>query len=451
MSIKLKIALYNTFLISLVVLLLLFFMNSISAWVVEYSTTNQLKFIIEQNAEELEWDDGELDVEDVNFYENHISTLIYSHDGYLLMGSLPFLQDITAPLWDREVTTVTIREETYLLYDYLVTSRKHDDVFLRGVVSVSEVTDTVHSLFFLTLCALPCIILFAGWGSYSISKSSMKPLEKIMETASDITHGDDLSRRISLGEGNDEIFLLSQTFDTMFSRLEQAFLAEKQFTSDVSHELRTPISVILAECEYQLESDSLPLNERESLLLIQRQGKKMQTMITALLNFIRLDNGVHKPLFEEVDISELIVFLWEEHSSLLEKPERLEVSVPPSCFCWVDYGMMMRVISNLIDNGFKYGTEESSVTVTLCEEENQVKIQVTDNGIGIASENLSKIFHRFYQIEEARTGDSDHSMGLGLSMVEQLVHCHHGTITVESQLKKGSTFTVTLPKKQDDS
>lgn len=446
MSIKLKIAFYNTFLMGFIVLLLLFFMNTISTWVVDYSSKNQLIFMVQQNAEELEWDDGELELDDVHFFQNHVTTLIYSSEGYLLAGQMPSHTEILEPLRHEEITKITQEGIQYFLYDYLVPSRKYEDIYIRGVISASEVSDSVNSVFLLTLFCLPLFIFFSWLGSFMISKKSMKPLEKIVETAADISHGDDLSRRISLGKGKDELHHLSDTFDTMFSRLEEAFLAEKQFTSDVSHELRTPTAVILAECELCLENEALDQEQRDSLLLIQRQGKKMQTLISVLLNFIRLDNGIQKLQMEEVDLSELIAIVCEEQESLLTSTQTLRTNLPHKILAEVDNGMMIRVLSNLIENGLKYGKEQGFVEISLTEEENTVCITVKDDGIGIAPEHLDKIFHRFYQVESARTRDSSHSLGLGLSMVEQIIRCHHGEITATSTLGEGSTFVITLPK-----
>lgn len=446
MSIKSKIALYNTFLMCVLVGLVLVFMSSMSNTVVESSSKNQLKYIVHENAEEVEWDGGKLDVEDINFYENHVTTLIYSSNGVLLEGGTSYLEEFEEkPLTHEQVSSLLIGGVTYFIYDFFVESRKHEGVFVRGIISVTEVSETVQSLFSITLLVLPFFILCAGFGSYAISKKWMRPLEKMIDTATEISHGDDLSQRIDLGTGKDELHHLSETFDTMFFRLEQAFLAEKQFTSDVSHELRTPTAVILAECEYLLNNRGTEEEQEEGLILIQRQGKKMQLIIATLLHFVRMDNGVLKPKLEAVDMSELVTLVCEEQESVLELGKTLETQVPEGIVCRVDYGMMIRVLSNLVDNGFKYGKEGGYVKVSLEEEEKNVTLTVEDNGIGISPEDKEKIFHRFYKVEGARTAREGESMGLGLAMVEQIVKSHGGTITLESVLGEGSRFVVHIP------
>lgn len=445
MSLKGKIALLNTVLMSIVVIFLLFFMISISDSVIDTSSRNQLKYILEENAEEIEWDDGELELDDVDFYVNHVSTLIYSDDGFFLEGNIQNREFFDQfPLTNTYFTTVNLDGVEYLLYDLLVESRKHDNVYLRGIVSVTEMSETVSLLFHLTLVSLPFFILFAGFGSYLVTKRSMKPLEKIVETAQEISHGDDLSLRIELGKGKDEIHQLAETFDIMFSQLEQAFLTEKQFSSDVSHELRTPTAVILAECECNLSEKASPEEQREALEIIQKQAFKMQNLISALLNFVRLDNGVCKLEKEELDFCELISLVCEEQETLLSENQEIFVDIPSSVYYSMDYGLMIRVLSNLIVNGFQYGKEKSWVKVSLSETEENILVTVEDNGIGIAEEDFERIFHRFYQVDTARS--SKNNMGLGLSMVAQIVKLHHGTISVSSELGVGSCFSLLFPK-----
>ncbi len=447
MSMKLKIALYNTFLVSLVMILVLVFMMSMSSSVIFSGTKTQLKFLLHDNVEELYWRRGELMLDDVELYENHITTLVYTHDGYHIAGYISNIEEFSKiPLTHGEVTTLEIAGTEYLIYDFYVDGQENDAVFLRGIASVLEVSATVETLFFITVLTLPLFILFAGMGSYAIAYRSMKPLELIIETAQDISHGDDLSRRIDLGAGKDEIHELGDTFDIMFSKLEEAFIAEKRFSSDVSHELRTPTAVILAECECTLQGEVSHGEQREALLSIQRQGKKMQQLITALLNLIRLDNGVHKANFVEVDVSELVELVCEEQESLLEGDCTLEMDIPQGILATVDYGMLIRVLSNLIDNGFKYGKEGGYVKVSLEEIGSSVRIMVKDNGIGIPKEHLGMIFRRLYQVDSARNQEKSQSMGLGLAMVEQIVKLHGGSIAVDSVVDVGSCFTLILLK-----
>lgn len=449
MTIKLKIALYNTFLVSIIVGCVLVFMMSISGTVIESNTKNQLLSVVHDNVDELEWKNGNIDTDDIDFYENHVTTLIYSDDGYLLYGYISNIENFNTPLLHGELTSINVNGVDYLLYDYLVSDRKSDSVYIRGIASVAEMSDMVENLFFATLISMPLFIIFTGLGSYFIAKKSLKPLVKIINTAQDISHGDDLSKRLNIS-GKDEIHQLSTTFDQMFAKLETAFISEKQFSSDVSHELRTPTAVILAECECNLLDSSTPQDKKEALQTIQRQAKKMQQIITALLNLIRLDNGVQKIAKENVDLSELISVVCEEHNIIISEKQQLLTQLPHQLFANVDYSLIIRVVSNLIENGFNYNKQDvdhtSQVTLSLTENQENIIITVTDNGIGIPPEHIDKIFRRFYQVDQSRTDRTTQSMGLGLSMVQQIIHLHNGTITVDSTVNIGTTFIITLPK-----
>lgn len=447
---KTKITVLNSLLMTLISCFILGFMMYISQFVTATSGERQLKYIVHDNAEEVEWEKGKLDLDDLDLFENHISTLVYSDDGVLLGG---FASDHALftiyPLINREVTSVNLDGVQYLLYDFLVEDSKNGNIFLRGIVSVSEISETITLLFNITFISLPIFILLSALGSYYITKKSIKPLEKIIETAEDITKGEDLSQRINLNQGKDEIHKLAQTFDTMFSKLEQAFISEKQFSSDVSHELRTPTSVILAECESQLEENFSLEEKQESFQSIYRQGKKMQQLISTLLNLVRLDNGVQKINYEKVDLSELITIILEEQESLLLQNKKLFSEIEKNVFCDCDYTLMIRVISNLIDNGMKYGKDDGFVKVSLTENQDTVQITVEDDGIGIGAEDLDHIFKRFYRVDAARSENQSDSMGVGLSMVEQIIKLHHGNITVDSAVGKGTSFHLVLPKDRE--
>lgn len=448
MTIKLKIALYNIILVSVIVLLMLFFMSTMSDSIIEQNVKNQLLFLIEENADEVEYDDGKLELDDLTFYLDHITTLVYSETGYYMAGQIEQIDIFsTYPLKDQEFTKVTVDGEDFILYDFFVDHRKHEGVYLRGIASVAEISAPIERLFLVTMIFLPLFILLSGAGSYYIGRKAMEPMEKIMGIAEEISHGDDLSSRINLGQGKDEVSQLAQTFDEMFSQLEQAFLAEKQFSSDVSHELRTPIAVILAECELHLTSTSSETEQREALEVIQRQGFKMQKLISTLLHLIRIDNGVEKMQGVEIDFSELVEIVCEEQESLLQQGKELRTEIQRGIFLELDDSMMIRVLSNLIDNGFKYGKEDGFVKVSLREQGAAVILTVEDDGIGLIQEDLDKIFHRFYQVAKSRTVENG-SMGLGLSMVEQMVKLQGGTIQVESELGVGSRFILNFKKNE---
>ena len=169
----------------------------------------------------------------------------------------------------------------------------------------------------------------------------------------------------------------------------------------------------------------------------------MSTLVKSLLEITRLDQGTQKVNLEYADLSDLVHVVCEEQAIVAQKGIRLQTDIQPELYAEIDVFLISRMLQNLIDNAFKFGKENGFVRVTLHRSGAGARLTVEDNGIGISEEDRSRIFQRFYQAGDThRTG----GMGLGLSMVRQIVQLHGGTITVSSTEGKGTVFTVTLPE-----
>ena len=280
---------------------------------------------------------------------------------------------------------------------------------------------------------------------------------------------------VEIEGGKDEIHRLAVTFNSMFDRLEKSFNTERQFTSDASHELRTPVSVIKAHCEYALKYAQTPEELRESLQVIERQADRATDLLTQLLFFTRLHQSDHPVRLEKTNLSDLVEFICEDLTILLASGKSMETDIEPGIFVLADKSLMTRLISNLIDNDYKYSGDDALVKVSLhmssaagegaetggilqssvgtsespasslSSEKQYVRLSVEDNGIGISPENIEKIWARFYQEDPSRTETASSSFGLGLSMVKEIADIHGGKLEVESVPGKGSRFTLVLP------
>ena len=291
---------------------------------------------------------------------------------------------------------------------------------------------------------LPVLLILSILGGYLIAGQALKPIKAVTEAANAISDGQDLKARIGATGGRDEVSQLAASFDNMFDRLEASFEAEQQFTSDASHELRTPTTVILAECSYAQKNAKTPEDYQASLDVIQRQAEKMSTLVKSLLEITRLDQGTQKVNLEYADLSDLVHVVCEEQAIVAQKGIRLQTDIQPELYAEIDVFLISRMLQNLIDNAFKFGKENGFVRVTLHRAGAGARLTVEDNGIGISDADRSRIFQRFYQAEDSRRSQS--GLGLGLSMVRQIVQLHNGTITVSSTEGKGTVFTVTLPE-----
>ncbi len=444
-SAKMKLMLWTTLLLLLMAGLLIGLMFAMSDEIVFTNSVAQLKEVVSDNAGELEFDDGQLDIDDIDLFKQNVYTLLYSQEGVLLAGNFP--EELAQPLADNETAEVVIDDMLYYIYDSL--SPVEDSrslIWVRGIIPVDAVAATTTNILQIALLALPVFVILGAIGCYFIAKSTFRPIDKIVGTAEVISESENLSLRINLKSGSAEIYKLADTFDKMFERLESAFEAEKQFTSDVSHELRTPTAVILAQCEYAMGENVAIEDKEEALETVHRQATKMSNLITNLLNLIRLDRGVEKIERKRINLSELVREICEEHKLVAPPDLKLTYDVLPNVSGEFDAAMITRLLTNLLNNSFRYRKENGSVEVVLAENDAEIVLSVKDNGMGIAAEHQERIWHRFYQVDSSRTASQNGSMGLGLSIVAQIAKLHSAKIELESEYDKGSLFIVKFPK-----
>ncbi|MCD8143861.1 MAG: HAMP domain-containing histidine kinase [Oscillospiraceae bacterium] len=298
---------------------------------------------------------------------------------------------------------------------------------------------TATNLVKVALIVLPGFLVLVFLGSYWIVKRSFRPLDSISDTASAINEAKDLSRRIGLPPGKDEFSRLADTFDQLFERLERSFETEKQFISDASHELRTPVSVIKGACEYAEQYDETPEERQETISMIHRQAEQMSGLITQLLNLTRLEQGTEQVRLLSLNLGEMVRDWGEEQG---DRQGRLILELQEGVTVQGDSGLLLRLLNNLVENGFKYGRPDGHVWVTVSRSGEEALLQVRDDGIGIPTEQQEKVWERFYQVDPARSRGK--GSGLGLAMVQQIAALHGGRMTLESVPSLGSAFTLHL-------
>ena len=307
----------------------------------------------------------------------------------------------------------------------------------------------IGSMHLLAVILLPVILLFAAMGGYFIVRRSFLPADRAIAAADEIIGSDDLSKRIGLGEGSDEIHRMASAFDSMLERLEAAFEKERQFTSDASHELRTPISVIMAECEYALSHPGDEARQREALENIHRQGGKMSALVSELLSIARADKGTLRPSYEAFNLPELgemVLASMEDRAG--ERGISLAMKAGSSLMVEADQGMITRVLINYISNAIAYGREGGWVLLRCRQDGDDAEISVEDNGIGISEDEIPRIWDRFYQSDASRSSSS--GAGLGLPIVKAIASIHGGSAWVESSLGEGSTFYFRFPIRKEN-
>ncbi len=308
-----------------------------------------------------------------------------------------------------------------------------------------DIEEALLQLLQILIIAVPLTIVFAGGGGVFLAKRAFKPVEQMANTAREIEESD-LSRRIDV-KTKDELGMLASTLNQMIERLERAFQRQKEFTSDASHELRAPLAVIKAEASLALEKDRDPQAYRKSLEAVSQEADNMSVVINQLLTLARADAEKERLEFIKLDMAEFLRDLCVDMEILCrEKGLRLHLERFDKLLVRGNKRGLKNLIHNLLSNAIRYTPKGGAISVMLRKKGNMAVVSVTDTGIGIPSDDLPFIFERFYRVDKARSRDEGGS-GLGLAICQHIADIHGGSIEVESQVKKGSTFQVKLPCK----
>ena len=457
-SIRKRVTLYYSIVLVLITLLVFgVFLMTASRQVNTVSKDTVMK-AVQSSFENVDYENEVLEIDnDFDSYHKGVILLVYSEDGQLIKGSAPGGFPAYTPLSSATYQEIEDGRETWLVYDLFNSYENGQGIWVRGIYDMDSTLRTLNAVKGFMYIVLPVMLLCAILAGRRITRKAFEPVAEITRAANSINNGMDLSKRLPQGEAKDELYGLTETLNRMIERLENAFQAEKEFSSDVSHELKTPISVILTECEYTLEENRTNDEYRESIETIQQQCRRTMSLIQQLLQMSRTINTDKIIDREQINLSLLCESISEELSFMAEeKGVRLLTSIEKDIEIFADETLMMRLIINLITNGIKYRREDadSFVRLTLTSGESKILIKTEDNGIGISKEDCAHIFNRFYKVDKSRTESStegDTSFGLGLSMVKWIAEAHQGKASVKSTMGKGSVFTVVLPKKQSDS
>ncbi len=293
------------------------------------------------------------------------------------------------------------------------------------------------------LLAIPIMLLLSGMCGFFLAGRALKPIKEITGIARRINESD-LSRRIQVYT-RDELGTLSTTINKMISRLERSFKRQKEFTSDASHELRGPLAVIQAEATLALQKERKADSYRKTIEVIANEADHMSSLTNQLLELARADSGKKEYTFNKVDLTSFVAETCSEISVLCyEKKIRFDQKIENVPMIKGDHSCLRRILFNILTNAINYTEEGGAILVVLKKESKNVRLSVTDSGIGIPERKLPYIFDRFYRVDKARSREGK-SSGLGLSICKQLVDLHSGRISAKSVSGKGSCFEIIFP------
>lgn len=219
-----------------------------------------------------------------------------------------------------------------------------------------------------------------------------------------------------------------------------------RFFTNISHEFRTPLTLIVGQVETLLQVQSFTPNIYNKILGIYKSSIQLRELITELLDFRKQEQG-HMKI--KVSKHNLVKFVYENYLLFLEYASCKQINFQFSkssdaIEVWYDQKQMQKVINNLLSNAFKHTKEEDTISINITQTQEEAIIEIKDTGAGIDAQEIDKIFDRFYQTERLDSLNTGAGTGIGLALTKGIIELHHGTIRVESALKKGSSFIVSL-------
>ena len=291
------------------------------------------------------------------------------------------------------------------------------------------------------IIAAAIAIVLATIIGYFFARNLVRPIKRMTETAVAIKEGD-LSARTNL-VGDDEVAQLGETFDDMADAVERDRKLERRLTTDVAHELRTPLMAVQATVEAMVDG-VFPADE-EHLITVNSEVQRLSRLVDSLLKLSRLENRSTPMKQDIVDVGEVVSGIIATHEAYVsESGLTLTYRADPNVLVLGDADMIRQATANLISNAVRYTPEGGKISVRVKRGESMASISVKDTGIGLTPEEARMVFSRFWRAGSARDRESG-GLGIGLTVVKEIVDRHDGWVQVEGRKGEGACFTIHIP------
>lgn len=317
------------------------------------------------------------------------------------------------------------------------------------VGKTSETRDQLLSNFRrLLLLAAAAAVAIGLAGGLFLTRSTLKPLRDLRDAVQRILRTGQTDDRVPIYGSDDAVDELSGLFNAMLARITTLIHGMRNALDHVAHDLRTPMTRLRVTAESALATND-PARHREALSDCLEESDRVLSMLTTLMDISEAETGTMKLNRTAVDVSKLVAEVTAVYEDTAEDAGViLRVNVPGGVMVNADRDRLRQAMANLVDNAIKYTPAGGQVEVEASQGEGAVSIRVRDTGAGIAEHEIPRIWDRLYRGDQSRT---TRGLGLGLSLVRASVEAQGGTVTVESQPGRGSTFTINLPQSTPDS
>lgn len=310
-------------------------------------------------------------------------------------------------------------------------------------ISQQESYSILQNLIWVLLITFPIVLIVQFLASSLAAAKAIQPVNQLIRTASGISDSN-IQTRLLLPERKDELYDLTRTINELLARIELSMHQQKQFTSDASHEIRTPLAAIRGMLEVLIRKPREPKVYEEKIGDIILQVDRLNDLLEQLLQLARIESGVAIARKEKIYLLPLVSVLqdkWKDMSAV--KQIHLDIRIPEDTVLNSDKIFLELILNNLVINAMKYGRENGNVILNW--DVAKKTLTVTDDGIGISTEDLAHMYNRFYRADSSRSSSVKGS-GLGLSIVKKLCDLLNITLSAESSPGIGSTFILKFPQ-----
>ncbi len=320
----------------------------------------------------------------------------------------------------------------------------HPGIVVRVGMSYKRTYKRLADLREYLMYALVAGVLLSVAGSSFLASRSLDPVDEIASSLERI-QAEGLSARLPQPEAADEIGRIVSSANRMLARLEGSFEQVRRFAGDAAHELRTPLSALKCRLEVALSDDDATDRSRAAIGDALQQVDELASLVNNLLFLSSLDAADRPERPELVHVKGLVDDVGEVFSVLAEHEGlELHLDVSEDCCVYGDRTLLRRLLCNLIENAIRYTPAGGRVEVRAGRQDGLCRITVSDTGIGVGPADIERIFDRFWRAENSRSRGTG-GTGLGLSICRRIAELHGGTIAAESETRKGTVLTVTLP------
>jgi len=318
--------------------------------------------------------------------------------------------------------------------DYIITATAIDQY---GYNKLDSLFRTMVIVFIISI-----LFIYAAGRYFSIR--AFEPVMQMIEKAKGIS-ASNLDLRLSTNGDKDELSELANTFNDMLDRLEDSFEAHKRFVSNISHEIRTPLAAIITELELSINKDRNLEEYKTALQNALNDAHKLVRLSNSLLDFAKASYDPSEISFKEVRIDEVLL---DARQQVQQSNSKYKVEIhfenefenEEDIIINGNEYLLKTAFVNLFENGCKFSVD-NTCKASISFENNKINLKFSDNGIGISKDDLKNIFTTFYRGENKRFAEGN---GIGLALTEKIIQLHQGTISVDSELNKGTTFMVEL-------